>query len=199
MEWKWACSLRYVDTDVDRARWRSTLNYRLLRTLQIGVEYNLAVSEFNPLATWFLTTESGWRPAAFLGTSSDRIGSPEGEQAYYVTVAKSLDPLPVTARRRRRPLADDEAVAGVEAPPREVQVRTPLEDPGDVRPDRIAIDAVSGRVVLEHHAGRVEAQNRVDVPQSMPEYGKSNTHREHRLADVPQRILEEFPHHTLFT
>lgn len=32
-----------------------------------------------------------------MGTSSDRIGSPEGTQAYYLTVAKNLDPVPVSA------------------------------------------------------------------------------------------------------
>lgn len=40
--------------------------------------------------TWFLLTEGENRPAVFFGTSSDRIGSPEGEQAYYVTAAKYL-------------------------------------------------------------------------------------------------------------
>jgi hypothetical protein len=38
-------------------------------------------------------TETHTRPAAFLGTSSDRIGSPEGTQAYYLTVAKHVEPL----------------------------------------------------------------------------------------------------------
>ena len=45
--------------------------------------------EVGPLATWFVLTETGQRPAVFLGTSSDRIGSPEGTQAYYVTAAKN--------------------------------------------------------------------------------------------------------------
>jgi hypothetical protein len=48
-----------------------------------------------PIATWFLATETETRPAVFLGTSSDRIGSPEGEQAYYLTVAKYLPGLRV--------------------------------------------------------------------------------------------------------
>lgn len=90
-------SLRFVDTDVDRARWRGTLNYRLLRTLQIGIEFNLAVEEINPLVTWFLTSEAHYRPAVFFGTSSDRIGSPTGTQAYYLTVAKHAPRLPVSA------------------------------------------------------------------------------------------------------
>jgi hypothetical protein len=42
-------------------------------------------------------TEEGRRPAAFIGTSSDRIGSPKGTQSYYLTVAKNLDPLPISA------------------------------------------------------------------------------------------------------
>jgi hypothetical protein len=57
---------------------------------------NPVVEEVGPLATWFLVTEEGPRPAAFLGTSSDRIGSPEGTRAYYLTVAKNIDPLPVS-------------------------------------------------------------------------------------------------------
>jgi len=42
----------------------------------------------SPLATLFLTTETERRPAIFVGTSSDRIGSPEGAHAYYLTAAK---------------------------------------------------------------------------------------------------------------
>jgi hypothetical protein len=66
---------------------------RVIPTLQLGVEYNLAAGELGPLATWFLLTEGERRPALFLGTSSDRIGSPEGKQAYYLTVTKYLPPL----------------------------------------------------------------------------------------------------------
>jgi hypothetical protein len=84
----WTFSARYVDTSVDRARWRFTANYRVLPTLQLGIEFNAAVEEVNPLVTWFILTESDRRPAMFLGTSSDRIGSPEGEQAYYATASK---------------------------------------------------------------------------------------------------------------
>lgn len=88
---------RYVDTELERPRWRFTLNYRLNRRLQIGVEYNPAAGEVGPLASLFLLTESDRRPAVFLGTSSDRIGSPEGTQSYYLTVAKLLPALPVSA------------------------------------------------------------------------------------------------------
>lgn len=69
----------------------------MVPSLQLGLELNLAAGEVGPLATWFLTTERHHRPAVFLGTSSDRIGSPEGEQAYYVTVAKRAPGLPVSA------------------------------------------------------------------------------------------------------
>ena len=86
-------SARWVDTELDRPRWRLTANYRLHRTLQLGVEYNPLVGEVGPLATWFLFTESERRPALFLGTSSDRIGSPEGTQAYYATLAKYVPAL----------------------------------------------------------------------------------------------------------
>ena len=89
-------SLRYIDTGHDRARWRSTASYRLLPTFQIGAEFNPVVGEVGPIATWFFMPELGKRPAAFLGTSSDRIGSPEGTQCYYLTVAKNLDPAPIS-------------------------------------------------------------------------------------------------------
>ncbi|HKQ18194.1 MAG TPA: hypothetical protein VJW75_00475 [Candidatus Eisenbacteria bacterium] len=42
-----------------------------------------------------MLTESAYRPAVFLGTSSDRIGSPRGTQAYYATAAKNLGSLPI--------------------------------------------------------------------------------------------------------
>jgi len=61
----------------------------------VGVEYNVVAREASPIATLFLSTETERRPAVFLGTSSDRIGSPEGMQAYYLTVAKYLPPVHV--------------------------------------------------------------------------------------------------------
>lgn len=73
---------------MDRARWRSTLNYRLHPRIQVGVEFNPEVDELNPLLTVFLLTETARRPALFVGTSSDRIGSPEGTQSYYLTASK---------------------------------------------------------------------------------------------------------------
>ena len=86
-----------MDTDLDRPRWRTTGSFRLVPTLQIGLEFNPAASEVGPIATWFLLTEGERRPALFLGTSSDRIGSPQGKQAYYATVAKYLPPLRTSA------------------------------------------------------------------------------------------------------
>ncbi len=56
--------------------------------LQLGVEFNAVVEEVNPLVTFFLLTENDRRPGLFLGTSSDRIGSPAGETAYYATASK---------------------------------------------------------------------------------------------------------------
>jgi len=88
-------SLRFVDTQLDRPRWRSTANLRVHRNVQLGVEYNPAAGEFAPLATCFVRTETERAPAMFLGTSSDRIGSPEGMQAYYATAAKLLPRVPI--------------------------------------------------------------------------------------------------------
>ena len=44
-----------------------------------------------------MVTEEDRRPALFLGTSSDRIGSPEGTQSYYLTAAKHHPSWPVSA------------------------------------------------------------------------------------------------------
>jgi hypothetical protein len=82
---------------VERARWRTTASYRVLHFAQIGVEYNPEVAEVTPIATVFLLTETDRRPALFLGTSADRIGSPEGTQSYYITASKLAPWVPVSA------------------------------------------------------------------------------------------------------
>jgi hypothetical protein len=96
LETKWNISGRYVDTGLERPRWRFTANYRLLSRLQIGVEFNAAAREIGPLVTWYWLTESHARPAIFLGTSSDRLGSPPGTQSYYLTVAKHIPRMPLS-------------------------------------------------------------------------------------------------------
>jgi hypothetical protein len=96
LETNWVVSGRYVDTARERPRWRFTANYRLLQNLQVGVEFNAAAEEVGPLVTWYLLTESHMRPAIFLGTSSDRIGSPAGTQSYFLTGAKHLWQLPLS-------------------------------------------------------------------------------------------------------
>jgi hypothetical protein len=82
-----------VDTELERPRWRLNGSRRITPKLQVGLEFNPAAGEVAPNATWFVLTETGRRPAAFLGTSSDRIGSPEGTQSYYLTLAKNVEPL----------------------------------------------------------------------------------------------------------
>ena len=73
-----------------RPQWRFTANYSLHQRLQIGVELNPKAKELGPLVTLFLSTETERRPALFLGTSSDRIGSPAGEQSYFATLSKYI-------------------------------------------------------------------------------------------------------------
>ena len=52
--------------------------------------------EVGPLVSLFLLTEAERRPALFLGTSSDRIGSPAGKQSYFLTASKRLPRLPIS-------------------------------------------------------------------------------------------------------
>lgn len=97
MDHTWSFSARWVDTEVDRARWRFTANARVLETLSLGVEVNPGEEEIGPLATWFVLREGEVRPGVFIGTSSDRIGTDAGDQSYYLTTAKALATVPVSA------------------------------------------------------------------------------------------------------
>ena len=78
---------------MDRPRWRFTANYSLHQRLQVGVELNPKAEEAGPLVTLILLTETETRPALFLDTSSDRIGSPAGEQSYFATISKYIPPV----------------------------------------------------------------------------------------------------------
>lgn len=62
----------------------------MIPRLSLGLEYNPRADDVNPLANWVAVTERRHRPALIFGTSSDRIGTPEG-QAYYGTVSKDLE------------------------------------------------------------------------------------------------------------
>lgn len=58
-------------------------------SLKAGIEWNQRADEIGIVANWRVADESARRPAVIIGTSSDRIGTPDG-QSYYVTVSKSL-------------------------------------------------------------------------------------------------------------
>ena len=79
-----------MDTKADRPRYRVNLFYRVTPRFQAGVELNPGVHEVNPVANWIVTPETEKYPMVSLGTSSDRIFSPAGTQAYFVTFAKGL-------------------------------------------------------------------------------------------------------------
>ena len=81
---------------MERPRWRFTANYRIHNRLQVGVEFNPKAKEIGPLFTAFLITETEAWPALFFGTSSDRVGSPSGEQSYFATVSKYIPALRVS-------------------------------------------------------------------------------------------------------
>lgn len=86
---KWTFSIRSLANQIDRAKLRTTLTYRLHPRLSVGVEYNPLADDVRPLANLVAITETERRPALILGTSSDRIGTPEG-QTYYATLSKNL-------------------------------------------------------------------------------------------------------------
>ena len=77
---------------VDRAKLRLTLTYAFTERFSAGIEYNPLGDDVGPLANLRLIDETRTRPALLVGTSSDRIGTPDG-RAYYATFSKNLQPL----------------------------------------------------------------------------------------------------------
>ena len=86
---KWELSHRYLTDQIDRATHRTILMHQLRPNLKAGIEWNQLAGEVGFVANWRAISESRRRPAVIFGTSSDRIGTPEG-QSYYVTVSRSL-------------------------------------------------------------------------------------------------------------
>ncbi|MCW5943986.1 MAG: hypothetical protein KIS66_17280 [Fimbriimonadaceae bacterium] len=84
-----------MDTTVARPRWRLNLARRLGPRLSLGFEYNLVVGEFSPTANWIASPETATSPLVTFGTSSDRIFTPKGNQAYYATFAKAFHGTPL--------------------------------------------------------------------------------------------------------
>lgn len=63
--------------------------YTVHPRVDIGIEYDPKAEQVSPLANVRLLGETRSRPAVMVGTSSDRIGTPEG-QSFYATVSKDL-------------------------------------------------------------------------------------------------------------
>ena len=86
---RWTFGTRLIANQISRAKWRTTLTYRLHPRLTAGVEYNPLAGQVSPIANVLAVTETHRRPALILGTSSDRIGTPSG-QSFYATFSKNL-------------------------------------------------------------------------------------------------------------
>ena len=89
IDYKWTYGVRVIANQIDRAKWRNTLTYRIHPRLTAGIEYNPLAKKVSPLANVVALTETHRRPALIFGTSSDRIGTPSG-QSFYATLSKSL-------------------------------------------------------------------------------------------------------------
>jgi len=87
-----------IDNQIPRASVRTTLTYKLIPTISVGIEYNPRADKVSPLANWLAVKETSKRPALILGTSSDRIGTPSG-QSFYATFSKNMK------RETRLPIA----------------------------------------------------------------------------------------------
>ncbi len=90
---RWTWSLRVIPGAVPRAQIRTTLTYRFHARFTAGIEYNprgeTTSARVGPLANFLVMTETARRPALIVGTSSDRIGTRDG-QSVYATLSKSL-------------------------------------------------------------------------------------------------------------
>lgn len=91
----WVLAYRYADTPQRRPRSRLIVDRNLNDRLSLGLEYNSLVEEFQFRGTWVALAESAKDPQIHLGTSSDRIGTPEGKLQYSVTIGKSLAGTPL--------------------------------------------------------------------------------------------------------
>lgn len=83
---------RWIPDEIDRAKLRTTLTYRVVPRLSLGVEVNPLADDVNPLVNVVAVKEGEKRPALMFGTSSDRIGTPDG-RAYFGTLSKNLQEL----------------------------------------------------------------------------------------------------------
>lgn len=88
-EARWEVSHRYLTGQIPRATHRTIVMRQLHPDFKLGIEWNIRADEVGVVANWRALSETMRRPAVIFGTSSDRIGTPEG-QAYFVTVSKSL-------------------------------------------------------------------------------------------------------------
>ncbi|HEX6177779.1 MAG TPA: hypothetical protein VF057_05430 [Thermoanaerobaculia bacterium] len=86
---KWELSHRYIAGQIPRATHRTILMHQFHPSFKAGLEWNVRADEIGIVANWRALSETAHRPAVIAGTSSDRIGTPEG-QSYYVTISKSL-------------------------------------------------------------------------------------------------------------
>ena len=83
-------SVRWLpDIPVKRAELRFTATTAVASNLSLGVEFNPLDDDVGLLANWRILDETDSLPALIVGTSSDRIGTPNG-RAYYATFSKDL-------------------------------------------------------------------------------------------------------------
>jgi hypothetical protein len=89
IKYRWTAGVRFIANQISRASARTTLTYKFLPNLSAGIEYNPRADEVNVIANWVALYETENRPAVIVGTSSERIGTNEG-QSFYATMSKSL-------------------------------------------------------------------------------------------------------------
>lgn len=152
---KWAYSTWWVEEQSDASTWRHTLKYRVLPTLQLGVEVNAKTGDVEPLVTWLAIQETDTTPAVILGSGTNGVATPgsaddDSERIFHMTLAKHLfdvGPVSVSPYASLIYLGETDEFAGVYG----VNLGMPLNDEGDSASLQYFFDGDDHSVVITYH------------------------------------------------
>lgn len=156
-ETKWSYSTWWVENQSDASTWRHTIKYRIIPTLQIGLEINSKTGDVEPLISWLAIQETDTRPALILGSGTNGVSQPgsasdDSERTFYATVAKHIfdvGDIGVSPYASLVYLGETDEFAGIYG----VTLDTPLPN-GDSASAVLFYDGNEGHLLLNYHRGR---------------------------------------------
>ena len=153
----WSYSTWWVENQSDASTFRHTLKYRLLPTLQIGIEVNAKTGDIEPIATWVAIQETDDTPALIVGSGTTGIGQPgnssgDSERLFSATIAKhifDIGDIGVAPYASLVYLGETDEFAGIYG----ITFDTPLPN-GDAASAVFFYDGNKGHMLLNYHYGR---------------------------------------------